>query len=112
MKKTQKLLTLFLCLCMAMAFIPLTAFATGTADDWDGTADTSWYGAADSQSSYRLSTAAQFAGLAELVNAGNDFSSVTLILTSDINLLDQEWTPVGKGYMARSPSSAQSERAM
>ena len=40
----KKLLSLLLALCLVMALVPMTAFAEGTSvDNWDGTADTSWY---------------------------------------------------------------------
>ena len=39
----KRLLSLLLALCLVMALVPMTAFAAGTTDSWDGTADTSWY---------------------------------------------------------------------
>ena len=40
----KKLLSLLLALCLVMALVPMTAFAEGTSvDNWDGTADISWY---------------------------------------------------------------------
>lgn len=40
----KKLLSLLLALCLVMALVPMTAFAEETSvDNWDGTADTSWY---------------------------------------------------------------------
>ncbi len=40
----KKILSLLLALCLVMALVPMTAFAEGTSvDNWDGTADTSWY---------------------------------------------------------------------
>ena len=44
MKKKKKLLSLLLALCLAMALVPMSVFAEETSvDNWDGTADTSWY---------------------------------------------------------------------
>ena len=61
---------------------------------WDGKmADTSWYN--ESETSFTLNTAMQLAGLAQLVNNGNDFSGKTITLSADINLNSQEWTPIG-----------------
>ena len=66
----KKLLSLLLALCLVMALVPMTAFAEGTSvDNWDGTADTSWYTSAPDASEYHISTAEQLAGLAQLVNA-------------------------------------------
>ena len=44
---------------------------------------------------YEISTAEQLAGLAQMVNAGTDFSGKTIKLTADIDLGDKEWTPIG-----------------
>ncbi len=65
----KKILSLLLALCLVMALVPMTAFAEGTSvDNWDGTADTSWYTSAPDASEYHISTAEQLAGLAQLVN--------------------------------------------
>ena len=45
-------------------------------DRWDGTVDTSWYDAENPQTEYTLTTAEQFAGLAELVNDAESYSPV------------------------------------
>ena len=60
---------------------------------WDGTVDTSWYDA--SKDTFEISTAAELAGLAKLVNGGNNFSGKTIKLTADIDLNSKEWTPIG-----------------
>ena len=67
-----------------------------TANVWDGTTDTSWYDSNDPKDTYTISTAAQLAGLAQLVNNGNTFSGKTITLDADIVLCDHEWTPIGK----------------
>ena len=53
-------------------------------DTWDGTADTSWYN--DTDTEFTLSTAEQFAGFAELVDAGNTFEGKTILLGGDLDL--------------------------
>ena len=63
------------------------------ANDWSDLADTIWYG--DSQTSFTISTAAELAGLAELVNSGTNFSGKTINLGADIDLLNLEWIPIG-----------------
>lgn len=73
----KKVLSLLLTLCLVMTFVPMAAFAEGTSvDNWDGSADTSWYTSAPDASAYHISTAEQLAGLAQLVNAdpGCEFS--------------------------------------
>ncbi len=53
-------------------------------DTWDGTADTSWYN--DTDTEFTLNSAEQLAGLAELVDGGNDFAGKTIKLASDADL--------------------------
>lgn len=61
---------------------------------WDGsTADVSWYDA--TKTSFELYTAADIAGFASLVNAGEPFAGKTVTLKSNINWNNQEWTPIG-----------------
>lgn len=55
-----------------------------TADVWDGTADTTWYN--DTDTEFTITTAEQLAGLAELVDGGNDFAGKTIKLANDIDL--------------------------
>ena len=73
--------------------------------------DTSWYTNDTTVSTFYISTAAQLAGLAKLVNEGNNFSKKFIKLTADIllNELDKDgmpraaegqaeaykWTPIG-----------------
>ncbi|MBU9736224.1 hypothetical protein [Diplocloster agilis] len=99
MRRVKKAWALLLCLCTAISLMPTPALAAGIPEDWDGTVDTSWYDPGSPNQSYEIASAAQLAGLAELVNEGNDFSGTTFTLTTDINLNDKEWTPIGKGYM-------------
>jgi hypothetical protein len=80
-----------------------TAFAQSV---WNGTANTAWYNA--SQSVFTITTAEQLAGLAKLVNSGNDFRNKTVKLGRDIRLNDttnwqnwagkppaKKWIPIG-----------------
>lgn len=79
----------------------------GGADAEDGI-DTSWYTDAEKDTGttadkpYEISTAAQLAGLAQLVNSGTNFSKKFIKLTADIKLNEQDvptsenpWTPIG-----------------
>lgn len=79
----------------------------GGADAEDGI-DTSWYTDAEKDTGttadkpYEISTAAQLAGLAQLVNSGINFSKKFIKLTADIKLNEQDvptsgkpWTPIG-----------------
>ena len=95
----KKVLSLLLTLCLVMTFVPMAAFAEGTSvDNWDGTADTSWYMSAPDASEYRISTAEQLAGLAQLVNADpgtTNFAGKTIYLENDLDLSGHEWISIG-----------------
>ena len=95
-------------------------FAWGQNENWIDKADISWYTDHENDETYEISTAAQLAGLAKLVNEGTenkapiDFSGKTIRLTADIslndgrNVLDEDgelindgdglmkWTPIGE----------------
>jgi uncharacterized protein (TIGR02145 family) len=75
---------------------------------WDGKIDSEWYWENEQQTEFTISTAAQLAGLVQLVNGGNDFSGKTIKLTASIMLNDtanwrnwektnpkNAWTPIG-----------------
>ena len=97
----KKLLSLLLALCLVMALVPMTAFAEGTSvDNWDGTADTSWYTDHKTDTEYHFTTAEQLAGLAQLVNdktASVSFKGKTIYLDNDLDLSGCQWTPIGNG---------------
>ena len=99
MKMKKKIISLLLALCLVMALVPMTAFAEGTSvDNWDGTADTSWYTSAPDASEYHISTAEQLAGLAQLVNADpgtTNFAGKTFYLENDLDLSGHEWISIG-----------------
>jgi len=74
---------------------------------WNGKADTKWY--KDSESEFTITTPEQLAGLAKLVNKGNDFKGKTIKLGANIMLNDtanwqswassppaNEWVPIGR----------------
>lgn len=97
----KKFFVVMMCLIMTVCFMPTMAFATEgnevlTSDGWDGVSvDTNWYNDADT--TFTISTAAQLAGLAQLVNGGNNFSGKTITIGADIDLNNQNWTPIGNG---------------
>ena len=99
MKKRIGSLLLILALCFTL--LPTAAFAEGTSvDNWDGTADTSWYTSAPDASEYHISTAEQLAGLAQLVNDKATpvlFGGKTIYLDNDLDLSGTQWTPIGNG---------------
>jgi len=75
---------------------------------WDGKVDSEWYWENPKQKEFTITTAAQLAGFAQLVNGGNDFSGKTIKLGANIMLNDTArwrkweesepsniWTPIG-----------------
>ena len=99
----KKVLSFLLTLCLVMTFVPMAAFAEGTSvDNWDGSADTSWYVGHEADTEYHITTAEQLAGLAELTNigidtspsTGNTFENKIIYLDCDLDLGDHPWTPI------------------
>ena len=63
-------------------------------------ADTSWYTDHEADTEYRITTAEQLAGLAQLVNnktASVSFEGKTIYLDNDLDLSGYQWTPIGNG---------------
>ena len=96
MKKTMMLV--LVCVIALTGVMSLNVFA---ADIWDGTTvDTSWYNTSGTE--FTIDTAAELAGLAQIVNGTADkigqdsFSGKTVTLGDDIDLADYEWTPIGR----------------
>lgn len=88
----KRILSLCMALALCLGLLPATALAadggvsTTSVSGWDGTADTSWYTGHESDSDYTITSAAELAGLAQLVNGGDDFSGKTITLTVNIDL--------------------------
>lgn len=97
----KRILSIIMSLCLGISLLSSMTLSVNAVniDVWDGSNDTSWYDANDQQNHYVLSTAEQLAGLAELVNQGNGFKGVTISLSTNINLDNIEWIPIGKGYI-------------
>lgn len=104
MRRLRKLVSILTALALCLGMLPATAAAApaDTADTWDGTADTSWYDADETE--FTITTAAQLAGLTQIVNGTADgitqdeFSGKTVTLGADIDLNGSEtnqWTPIG-----------------
>ena len=94
----KRILGIALAICMMIFCVPIGVFAEGTADAWDGTADTSWYTSAPDASEYHISTAEQLAGLAQLVNTDpgtTNFAGKTFYLDNDLDLSGHEWISIG-----------------
>ena len=81
-----RLLGITLSFIMLISLLPVTALAGEAA--WNGTTvDTSWYDDNTTDTDeFTISDSADLAGLAELVNEGNNFSGKTIKLGDDIDL--------------------------
>ena len=62
--------------------------AWGQSGNWADNRDTTWGTDYQTASEFTISTAAQFAKFAYLVNAGSDFSDKTVKLSTDIDMAD------------------------
>lgn len=82
----------------AVLFVLCLVFAApASAEVWDGiSVDTDWYSESSSATEFTILTAAQLAGLAQLVNGGTEyFDGKTIELGADIDLGGKPWTPIG-----------------
>lgn len=60
---------------------------------WDKTAKIDWYSDADTV--FRINTAEELAGIAELVNNGKSFENKVILLNNNIDLGGNAWVPIG-----------------
>jgi uncharacterized protein YjdB len=65
--------------------------------------DTTWYNS--SLSEFVIFNAKQLSGLANLVNNGETFLGKTIRLGANMNLLNQEWTPIGVNWITANQAS-------
>lgn len=78
--------------------VPVSARAEGeTVDTWDGTTIASGFavGTGTENDPYQINTAAELAYFAKTVNSGKWYDGEYIILKNNINLNNQEWTPIG-----------------
>ena len=85
---------------LSAAILAVGTFATSMAQVsvWDGSIDKEWN--IDAQGRYMITSAAELAGLADAIyNSGNssadNYSGTTFMLTSDIDLNNRDWRPIG-----------------
>jgi len=94
---SKKALHRFTALTAVLFAVCLVFMTPAAAEAWDGTSvDTTWYN--DESTEFTISTPAQLAGLAKLVNEGNGFNGKIIKLNADIDLSEKEWTPIGTDY--------------
>lgn len=104
MKKSTKAwsmkmrLALLVLAALAWIAVPVSARAEGeTVDTWDGKTIAGGFAAGDGTQNnpFQIETAAQLAYFAKTVNEGNWYDRKYIILKNNINLNNQEWTPIG-----------------
>lgn len=97
MKKSLHTLLATLCCCWLGCWQPAQAQTF-----WNGGVDTHLPGAGTADDPFRITTADQLAGLASLVNAGDDFRGKHILLEADLYMSDpskpsaekRQWTPI------------------
>lgn len=102
-KLVKTIVTIMFVVALVTGFIqcdlaPSVSALDSPVGNWQdaGNYSTTWYGDGTA-SAFTISTAADLAGLAKLVNAGNTFSGKTISLVANIDLAAHYWTPIG-GY--------------
>ena len=80
------------------------------ADVWDGSVDITWDGAGTEANPYLITSAAELAGLAQKVKDGTSYSGKYFKLTTDIDLNNNEWTPIGSANRGRLSGSYSSKK--
>ena len=103
MKRRTKILSLLLAMLMIVPMLvpafTVTASAASSTSAWNGSIATSFAGGAGTKTSpYLISNGAELAYLAKLVNDPTTYESYAgkyYNLTADIDLGNQEWTPIG-----------------
>lgn len=99
--KLKRTLSVFLCLMMLISVCPLIGLpqADAATNTWDGTIDTSFAGGGTASNPYQITSGAELAGVASLTNNNNGWSTGKyFVLTTDIDLNNREWTPIGIQY--------------
>ena len=91
----KRILSLLLSVMLVLPLLPMAALPAAAVDTWDGSVDTAWYNNHTGDTEFSISTAEELAGLAQLVNNGNNLESKTVKLTDDLDLGNMSWTPIG-----------------
>ncbi|MBO5485934.1 MAG: hypothetical protein J5988_03235, partial [Eubacterium sp.] len=99
--KRLKVVLLGMIIMVLSVCVPQVCKANASTESWDGTVDISWY--KQEEESFLINSGKQLAGLAKLVNEGNDFAGKEIHLAKDIYLNNAPlstknvWVPIGKG---------------
>jgi hypothetical protein len=100
MKKSTKAwsmkMRLALLVLAALAWIAVPVSARAETDVWNGTIASGFaVGTGTENDPYQINTAAELAYFAKSVNDGKWYDGEYIILKNNINLNNQEWTPIG-----------------
>lgn len=91
--------SLLLVVAMCLTLLPTAAFAAEDVSVWDGTIATEFAGGTGTESDpYQIADGAQLAYLAQTVNNGEEYKDKYFVLTADIDLGNQQWTPIGNSF--------------
>ena len=99
MKKRIGSLLLILALCFTL--LPTAVMAEKNVDAWDGSVAESFAGGTGTEEDpYQIANGAQLAYLAQFVNSdsNNDCAGECFVLTADIDLANNDWTPIGNSF--------------
>ena len=99
MKKRIGSLLLIRALCFTL--LPTAVMAEKSVDAWDGSVAESFAGGTGTEEDpYQIANGAQLAYLAQFVNSdsNNDCAGECFVLTADIDLANNDWTPIGNSF--------------
>jgi hypothetical protein len=69
---------------------------------WDGTSDVIWYNTNKAKDTLYVSNGQELTGMSQLVSSAiTTFAGKTIILSSNINLGNRSWTPIGNSTTAQ-----------
>ena len=93
----KRILGLLLAVVLCLSLMPMTVLAADGA--WDGRIATAIAGGTGTESDpYQIADGAQLAYLASEVNQGQAYETSYFVLTADIDLGNQNWTPIANSF--------------
>lgn len=80
----------------ALAWIAVPVSARAETDVWNGTIASGFAGGTGMENEpYQINTAEELAYFAKTVNEGQPYNGLYIVLKNDLDLNNQEWTPIG-----------------
>lgn len=100
MKKSTKAWSMKMRLALlalaALAWIAVPVSARAETDVWNGTIASGFAGGTGMENDpYQINTAKELAYFAKTVNEGQPYNGLYIVLKNDLDLNNQEWTPIG-----------------